>query len=228
MNKILLLEDDLSLIQGLSFALKKEGFALEVARTIKEAATLWADKKYDLLILDVSLPDGSGFELCKKVRKESKVPILFLTASDEETSVIMGLDIGGDDYMTKPFKLGVLMSRMNALLRRAKDFNTAGTSLCSNGIEVLLLKGQAFKNNEPLDLTAAEYKLLCILMQAPNAVLSGEQILDRLWDCDGNYVDSNTLSVYIRRLRMKIENDPSEPQMLVTVRRMGYKWKVTG
>ncbi|MEG2673275.1 MAG: response regulator transcription factor [Ruthenibacterium sp.] len=226
MDKILLLEDDLSLIRGLSFALEKEGFALEVARTIREATAIWADKKYDLLILDVSLPDGSGFEICEKVRQVSKVPIIFLTASDEETSVVMGLDIGGDDYITKPFKLGILISRMNALLRRAKDFNTADTVLHSNGIEVRLLKGQAFKNKEILDLTAAEYKLLCLLMQAPNVVLSGEQILEKLWDCDGNYVDSNTLSVYIRRLRMKIEDNPSAPQMLLTVRRMGYKWNV--
>ncbi|MEG1755657.1 MAG: response regulator transcription factor [Clostridia bacterium] len=228
MNEILLLEDDLSLISGLSFALKKEGFALDIARTISEATEIWTDKKYDLLILDVSLPDGSGFEICKRVRQVSKVPIIFLTASDEEINVIMGLDIGGDDYITKPFKLGVLMSRMNALLRRAKDFNTADTVLDSNGIEVLLLKRQVFKNKEPLDLTAAEYKLLCLFMQTPNAILSQEQILDKLWDCDGNYVDSNTLSVYIRRLRMKIENNPSEPQMLLTVRRMGYKWNVIG
>ncbi|MEG1524262.1 MAG: response regulator transcription factor [Clostridia bacterium] len=228
MNEILLLEDDLSLISGLSFALKKEGFALDIARTISEATEIWTDKKYDLLILDVSLPDGSGFEICKRVRQVSKVPIIFLTTSDEEINVIMGLDIGGDDYITKPFKLGVLMSRMNALLRRAKDFNTADTVLDSNGIEVLLLKRQVFKNKEPLDLTAAEYKLLCLFMQTPNAILSQEQILDKLWDCDGNYVDSNTLSVYIRRLRMKIENNPSEPQMLLTVRRMGYKWNVIG
>lgn len=227
MSKILLLEDDLSLINGLSFALKKEGFTLDVARTISEATELWVDNKYDLLILDVALPDGSGFEICKQVRQVSKVPIIFLTASDEETSVIMGLDIGGDDYITKPFKLGVLMSRINALLRRAKDFSLTDTVLNSNGIEVLLLKGQAFRNKEPLDLTAAEYKLLCFFMQNPNVILSGEQILDKLWDCDGNYVDSNTLSVYIRRLRMKIENSPSEPQMLLTVRRMGYKWNIT-
>lgn len=226
MNKILLLEDDLSLVNGLSFALKKQGFALDTARTIGEATVLWADEKYDLLILDVSLPDGSGFEICKEVRKSSKVPIIFLTASDEEINVIMGLDMGGDDYITKPFKLGVLLSRINALLRRAKDFSAMDTQLHANGIEVRLITGQAFKNKEPLNLTAAEYKLLCLLMQNPNAVLSQEQILSKLWDCDENYVDNNTLSVYIRRLRMKIENNPSEPQMLLTVRRMGYKWNV--
>lgn len=228
MHKILLLEDDLSLIHGLSFAFKKQGFELAVARTIQEADALWTQATYDLLVLDVSLPDGSGFEFCRNVRQISKVPIIFLTASDEETSIIMGLDIGGDDYITKPFKLGVLMSRMNALLRRAKAFGAADTELESNGIRVLLLQGQAYKNGTLLDLTAAEYKLLCLFMQNPNVILSKEQILDKLWDSEGNYVDNNTLTVYIRRLRIKIEDNPSVPQMILTVRRMGYKWNVFG
>ena len=226
MSNILLLEDDLSLINGLSFALKKQGFELGVARTLKEADDLWTDGKYDLLILDVSLPDGTGFEFCKKVRQVSKVPIIFLTAADEEVDIIMGLDIGGDDYITKPFKLGVLVSRVNALLRRAKDFSSTDTWLESNGMKVLLLQGQAFKNGELLDLTAAEYKLLCLFMRNPNMVLTKAQILDKLWDCDGNYIDSSTLTVYMRRLRMKVEDNPSEPQMLLTVRGMGYKWNV--
>ncbi|MBO5055070.1 MAG: response regulator transcription factor [Lachnospiraceae bacterium] len=226
MNKILLLEDDLSLINGLSFAFKKQGFESDVAKTLKDADVLFSKGKYDLLVLDVSLPDGSGFEFCKKVRQVSKVPIIFLTASDEETSIIMGLDIGGDDYITKPFKLGVLISRINALLRRSRDFSTEDTKLSSNGITVLLLQGQAYKNGELLNLTAAEYKLLCLFMQNPNTVLSKEQILDKLWDCEGNYVDNNSLTVYIRRLRIKVEDNPGEPQMLLTVRRMGYKWNV--
>ena len=228
MSKIFLLEDDLSLINGLSFAFKKQGFELNIARTLKEADTLWADGKYDLLVLDVSLPDGTGFEFCPKVRLTSKVPIIFLTASDEETSIIMGLDIGGDDYITKPFKLGILISRINALLRRAASFSAADTELRSNGIKVLLLQGQVFKNEVLLDLTAAEYKLLCLFMRNPNMVLTKEQILEKLWDCDGNYIDNSTLTVYMRRLRMKIEDNPSEPQMLLTVRGMGYKWNVSG
>lgn len=227
MSRILLLEDDLSLINGLSFAFRKQGFTLDIARTLKEAEGMWGDGKYDLLVLDVSLPDGNGFEFCQKVRRSSKVPIIFLTASDEEINIIMGLDIGGDDYITKPFKLGVLMSRINALLRRAKDFGSADTELNSNGIKVFLLQGQAYKKNELLELTAAEYKLLCLFMKNPNVVLSKEKILDKLWDCEGNYIDSSTLTVYIRRLRMKIEDNPGEPQMLLTVRRMGYKWNVT-
>ncbi|MFR3464581.1 response regulator transcription factor [Blautia massiliensis (ex Durand et al. 2017)] len=227
MSKILLLEDDLSLINGLSFVFKKQGFELSIARTLKEAEGMWKDGKYDLLVLDVSLPDGCGFEFCKKVRLTSKVPIIFLTASDEETSIIMGLDIGGDDYITKPFKLGVFVSRINALLRRANSFQAMDTELQSNGIKVLLLQGQVFKNGVLLDLTAVEYKLLCLFMRNPNMVLTKEQILDRLWDCDGNYIDSSTLTVYMRRLRMKIEDNPSEPQMLRTVRGMGYKWNIT-
>ncbi len=222
------MEDDLSLITGLSFALEKQGYELDAARTIKEAETFWADGKYDLLILDVSLPDGSGFDICQKVRQTSKVPVIFLTASDEEISIIMGLDMGGDDYITKPFKLGVLMSRINALLRRAKDFGTSDTELSSNGIKVLLLQGQAYKNGELLDLTAAEYKLLCLFMQNPNAVLSKEQILDKLWDSEGSYVDSSALTVYIRRLRMKVEDNPGEPKKILTIRRMGYKWETGG
>ncbi len=228
MSKIFLLEDDLSLINGLSFAFKKQGFELNIARTLKEADALWTNGKYDLLVLDVSLPDGTGFEFCQKVRLTSKVPIIFLTASDEETSIIMGLDIGGDDYITKPFKLGVLISRINALLRRAASFSAADTELRSNGIKVLLLQGQVFKNEVLLDLTAAEYKLLCLFMRNPNMVLTKEQILEKLWDCDGNYIDNSTLTVYMRRLRMKIEDNPSEPHMLLTVRGMGYKWNVSG
>lgn len=228
MSKILLLEDDLSLINGLSFAFRKQGFELAVVRTLKEANELWGEGKYDLLVLDVSLPDGTGYEFCKKVRQVSKVPIIFLTASDEEMNIIMGLDIGGDDYITKPFKLGVLVSRINALLRRAKGFNSTDTELQSNGIKVLMLQGQVFKNEKLIDLTAAEYKRLCLFMKNPNVVLTKEQILDKLWDCEGNYIDSSTLTVYMRRLRMKIEDNPSEPQMLLTVRRMGYKWNVLG
>ena len=226
MSKILLVEDDLSLIDGLSYSLKKQGFKINIARTVKEADSLWRNDKYNLLILDVSLPDGSGFDICKKVRQVSKVPVIFLTASDEEVSIIMGLDIGGDDYITKPFKLGVLLSRINALLRRTKDFGMADTEITSNGVTIFLLQGQAHKENTVLDLTAAEYKLLCLFMQNPEILLTKEKILDKLWDGNGNYVDDNTLAVYIRRLRTKIEADPGNPQMLMTVRGMGYKWNI--
>lgn len=226
MTRIFLVEDDLSLINGLLFSLKKQGYEVDTARTRLEAEALWDDQKYDLVILDVSLPDGSGFDICESIRKTSKVPILFLTAADEETDIIMGLDMGGDDYITKPFKLAVLMSRINALLRRSQDFGhvDTGAVLSSFGITVDLLKQEVKKDGEIIDLTANEYKLLCLFLKHPGQVLSSEQILGRLWDCDENYVDGNTLTVYIRRLRMKIEDNPGEPKRILTVRRMGYKW----
>lgn len=226
MKKILLLEDDLSLINGLSFALKKQGYELDNARTVKEAQAFWKAENYDMLVIDVTLPDGSGFDFCREVRQTSKVPIIFLTALDDEINTIMGLDMGADDYITKPFKLGVLLSRINALLRRARDFHTEDTQLCSNGIVIDLLQSRVLKGNEVLDLTAGEYKLLCLFMQNPNIVLTKEQILDKLWDCEGNFIDNSTLTVYIRRLRMKVEDNPSEPKMLLTVRGIGYKWAV--
>lgn len=224
MKQILLVEDDLSLISGLSFAVKKAGYGLNIAHTKSEADEKWEDGKYDLVILDVSLPDGSGFDICRNIRQTSKVPIMFLTAMDEETDIIMGLDIGGDDYITKPFKLAVFMSRINALLRRSDNFNQVDTELSSSGISVQLLKSEVYKDNEKIELTANEYKLLRLLMENPGQVLSPEQILGKLWDCNGDYVDGNTLSVYIRRLRTKIEDDPGKPERIVTVRRMGYKW----
>lgn len=226
--KILLVEDDLSLAGGLSLAIEKQGFELEVARTAKEAERSWADGKFDLVLLDVSLPDGSGFDICREIRRTSKVPIIFLTASDEEINIITGLEIGGDDYITKPFKLAVLISRINAVLRRTNDYAAAAdTELSSGGIKIDLLKGQAYKNGSPLDLTAGEYKLLRLFMENPNTILSPERILSRLWDCDERFVDNNTLTVYIRRLRAKIEDEPSEPKLIITVRRMGYKWNDT-
>ncbi|WP_270430577.1 MULTISPECIES: response regulator transcription factor [Anaerostipes] len=224
MKRIFFVEDDLSLISGLSYAMKKQGYEIEVARTSNEAQILWANGTFDLVILDVSLPDGSGYELCKKIRESSKVPIMFLTAADEETDIIMGLDLGGDDYITKPFKLAVFLSRINALLRRSSNFIQANTDLISNGIRVQLLKMEVYKNGTQIDLTAGEYKLLCLFMENPNIVLSPEQILSKLWDYDDKFIESSTLTVYIRRLRTKIEDNPREPQKIVTVRRMGYKW----
>lgn len=226
MNGILLVEDDLSLIEGLKFALQKSGFQVEVARTVREALTVYRDQKYDLLLLDLTLPDGSGFEICKRVRQTSTTPIIFLTASDEEVNVVMGLDIGGDDYITKPFKLNELISRINALLRRANLLETDKKELSSNGILVKLLESRAQKGERELELTNAEFRLLCLLMNNPNIVLTREILLDRLWDSAGSYIDDNTLSVYARRLRNKIEDDPEDPQFLLTVRGLGYKWNV--
>ncbi|MEG0750565.1 MAG: response regulator transcription factor [Oscillospiraceae bacterium] len=224
MKRIFLIEDDLSLISGLSFAVKKQGYDLEIARTSCEAETMWVNGRYDLVILDVSLPDGSGFDICRKLRRTSKVPIIFLTAADEETDITMGLDIGADDYITKPFKLAVLLSRINALLRRSNNFSEANEELISNHIKVQRLSGEVYKEDEQIELTAGEYKLLCLFMENPDVVLSPEQILSKLWDCNENYVDSNTLTVYIHRLRTKIEDNPSKPKIIITVRRLGYKW----
>lgn len=226
MSKIFFVEDDLSLISGLSFALKKQGYEVDNARTIDEAEKLWQNNKYDLAILDVSLPDGSGYQLCEKIRLNSKIPIIFLTAADEETDIIMGLDMGADDYITKPFKLAVFLSKVNAILRRSNDFNQKNTVLNSNGISVNLLNGDVTKNGETLNLTSGEYKLLCLFMENPNIILSQEQILGKLWDSNNDFIDNSTLTVYIRRLRKKVEDDPSNPTNIVTVRRMGYKWNV--
>ncbi len=226
MKRILFVEDDLSLIHGLSYALKKQGYELHIARTYLEAKTLWSKINCDLIILDVSLPDGSGYDLCQDIRKTSKVPILFLTVADEETEITMGLDIGGDDYITKPFKLAVLLSRINALLRRSENFSQPSIELNSNGIQVQMLKREVFKDGMKIQLTAGEYKLLCFFMENPNIVLSPEQILGRLWDCEENYIDNSSLTVYIRRLRAKIEDNPKTPSRIVTVRRMGYKWNI--
>ena len=134
------------------------------------------------------------------------------------------MSVGGDDYITKPFKLAVFLSRINALLRRSENFNTAVTELSSGGISVQLLKGEVYKKGEPVELTASEYKLLCLFMENPDQILSSEQILSRLWDYNESYIDNNSLTVYIRRLRTKIEDNPGEPKRIVTVRGMGYKW----
>lgn len=226
MNHIMLVEDDLSLIEGLEFSLKKNGFSVTVCRTVREALATFSAQAFDLLLLDLTLPDGSGFELCRAVRQASRVPVIFLTASDEEVNVVMGLDMGGDDYITKPFRLNELLSRIHALLRRAGMSDDKTLDLCSNGIAVRPTEGRAFKAGTDLDLTAAEYRLLCYFMQNPNSVLTRDLILDRLWDGSGNFVDDNTLSVYVRRLRSKIEDDPEDPRYLLTARGVGYKWSV--
>ncbi|MFU0791877.1 response regulator transcription factor [Virgibacillus proomii] len=224
MKKILLVEDDLSLIEGLKFFLLKQGFNVAVARTVKEANDYFHRFEFHLILLDLMLPDGSGFDLCKTVRQTSEVPIIFLTASDEEANVVMGLDIGGDDYMTKPLKLNELISRMNATWRRSGYVNEQSAELNSNGIIVRLLEGRALKNGVDLDLTAVEYRLLCLFMQHPNYVLSKEQIMQKLWDNRESFIDDNTLAVYISRLRDKIEDDPRKPSFLTTIRGLGYKW----
>lgn len=226
MDNILLVEDDINLIEGLEYALSKNGFHVDMARTVEEALSLYQQDQYDLLLLDLTLPDGNGFDICKKVRSHSVVPIIFLTAMDEEVNVVMGLDMGADDYITKPFKLNELISRINALLRRSKGFSIETSQRCSNGITVEFFNNRVMKEGKVLDLTALEYKLICLLINHPNIILTREVILDKLWDNNGNFIDDNTLSVHIRRLRNKIEQDANHPKFLLTVRGMGYKWNV--
>ena len=221
MNKILLVEDDSGLIDGLEYSLKKNDFLVTTARTTAEAlAQLTFPISFDLLILDVTLPDGTGFSICEKVRaKDSQIPILFLTASDEEVNVIRGLDCGGDDYVTKPFKIGELCSRIHALLRRSKP-----ASLTFGSLSIDTAANRVSVEGRTIDLTKAEYRLLCLLVRNTGIVVTRERILDELWDHTGNFVDDNTLSVYIRRLREKLEPDPAHPRYLITVRGFGYKW----
>lgn len=228
MSKILLLEDDVSLVDGLKYSLKKNGFDVTVVRTVEEAtASLPAISEYDLLLLDVTLPDGTGFEVCEKVRRQNtQIPIIFLTASDEEVNIIRGLDLGGDDYITKPFMLGELCSRIRVQLRRSGiGSQEKTTSLQCGDITIDLLGSRALLNGKALDLTNAEYRLLCLLVKNEGLIMTREKILDELWDNNSDFVDDNTLSVYVRRLREKIEINPSQPEHLITVRGFGYQWK---
>jgi two-component system, OmpR family, response regulator RegX3 len=226
-SKILLIEDDISLVDGLNYSLKRNGFDVEIVRTIEDALNrLPKINTFDLLILDVTLPDGTGFEICEKVRKQGcQIPILFLTASDEEVNVIRGLDSGGDDYVTKPFKLGELCSRIRALLRRTGLSNQSNHTVMECGdILIDLLGSRVLLKGKGLDLTSAEYRLICLLVRNANRVTTRNSILNELWDSTGDFVDDNTLSVYVRRLREKIEADPSHPEHLVTIRGFGYQW----
>jgi DNA-binding response OmpR family regulator len=226
-NRILLLEDDVSLVDGLEYSLKRNGFEVEFVRTKEEAMSRLSQiDLYDMLILDVTLPDGTGFEVCEKVRQlGSLVPILFLTASDEEVNVIRGLDSGGDDYVTKPFRLGELCSRIRALLRRTGITSQNNDAFINCGdIIIDLLGSRVLLSGRILDLTSAEYRLICLLVRNANRVTTRNIIMNELWDGTGDFVDDNTLSVYVRRLREKVEVDPSNPEHLITVRGFGYKW----
>ena len=230
-NRILLLEDDEGLVDGLCYSLKKSGYEVETAGCVREAKESLTHRQYDLLLLDVTLPDGTGFQVCEAVRAQGdQVPIIFLTASDEEMNVIRGLDSGGDDYIGKPFKLGELLSRIRALLRRAGMKQARETlketdSLVCGDIRIDFAGSRVFLRGEKLELTQAEYRLLSLLVRSCGRVVTREIIFEELWDHAGNFVDDNTLSVYIRRLREKVEKDPSKPEHLITARGFGYCWK---
>lgn len=256
-TKILLLEDDVSLIDGLEYALIKNGFDVETVRTVGEAmnrlalrgkttsvmlddisaaSTIDSISQYNLLLLDVTLPDGTGFEVCEKVRTyDRQIPIIFLTASDEEVNVIRGLDGGADDYITKPFKIGELCSRIRALLRRSSlpappsasslPSGLTQTAISSGVLTIDLASSRVTLNGTSVELTKAEYRLLALLVRNAGQIVTREIILNELWDSAGDYVDDNTLSVYVRRLREKIEATPSQPKHLITVRGFGYRWE---
>lgn len=230
MGKILLLEDDKSLNRGISFKLKKEGFEVETAFCIGEAKNIFDNNKIDLIITDIGLPDGSGFDFCEEIRKISNVYIIMLTALGEEFNAVMGYEIGADDYVTKPFSLAILVSKVKAFMKRAGNDEKEKTSeniLISEDIEfdygdyTLILNRE---DTEKVQLTKTEGKLLKLLMENAMNIIQKEQILDILWDMDGNFVDDNTVAVYMRRLRKKVEKDPSEPIFIKNIRGIGYKW----
>lgn len=226
MSKLLLVEDDMSLALGIEFALKDEGYEVLTASTLKESKSLYEAEKFDLLILDVNLPDGSGYEMCKFVRSKSNVPIMFLTALDDEVNIVLGLEIGGDDYITKPFRVKELLSRVKALIRRSSNNISSGTKLKSGDIEINTTTALVKKNMRQINLTAQEYKLLLVFMYKPHTLIKRDEILRELTEGNENFFDENTLSVYIKRIREKIEDNPREPSYIVTQRGLGYKWNV--
>ena len=226
MKNILMVEDDSTIAFAVKYAVEQEGFNWDIAENLENARKIVNSKEYDLILLDVMLPDGNGYEFLKQLREHDEdTPVIFLTACDEEVNIVMGLDIGGDDYITKPFRVRELISRINAILRRkGKSQDSNKKILKFKNISIHTLEARVFKNNEEIFLTSAEYKLLLILIQNKNMVLSRAQILEKLWDVTYDFINDNTLSVYIKRLREKIEDDSSKPQYILTVRGLGYKW----
>lgn len=224
MNKLLLVEDDEALSIGISFTLKDEGYEVFSAKTVADGKSLFEKENFQLILLDVNLPDGNGYELCKYIRTKSDVPIIFLTALDEEVNIVLGLDIGADDYITKPFRVRELLSRINALIRRNKRNVTTGNKLISGDIALDTSTAVVNKNKDDITFTAQEYKLLLIFMNNPHIVMKRDEILTRLVDGEEIFFEENTLSVYIRRIREKIEKDVKKPEYIVTQRGLGYKW----
>lgn len=220
-EKILIIEDDADLLEGLSFSFGSDNYEVVGVGTKKEGMEELECNAYDIVILDCNLPDGSGFELCKYVRKYSDIPIVMLTARDTELDEIKALELGANDFMSKPFSLGVLKARVKRILRESAGV----TRLVSNRIAVEKNTCKVYKNNKEIVLSKLEYKLLLYLMENKNHVLSKEQILDYVWDSDGRYVDENTVSVNISRLRAKMEDDAAHPVLIKTVHGVGYLWK---
>ena len=225
MRNILMVEDDSTIAFAVKYAVEQGSFNLDIASDLNQAREIVSTKVYDLILLDVMLPDGNGYEFLKDLRKHDEdTPVIFLSACDEEVNIVMGLDIGADDYITKPFRVRELISRINAILRRKGKIQDNKKIIKFKNISIHTLEARVFKNDEEIILTSAEYKLLLILIQNKNVVLTRAQILEKLWDVTYDFVNDNTLSVYIKRLREKIEEDSSKPEYILTVRGVGYKW----
>ncbi|TYR78387.1 response regulator transcription factor [Priestia megaterium] len=228
MISILVLEDDESLGYGLQYAFEKENWNVRLTKSISEAEEFLQKQTPSLILLDNHLPDGLGIDFCKRIRQSSNVPIIFLTAADEEIDIVRGLDMGADDYITKPFRVMELTSRVKSALRRAVMIGHSSSlrhEIKSKDIALFIEMQRAEKNGVDLRLTTTEYKLLVTFIKNANQILSREQLLQKLWDIDGNFIDDNTLSVNIRRLREKIEECPSNPKYIRTIRGKGYIWE---
>lgn len=222
MTHVLLVDDDTSIVSNLRTFLNQEGFQVTSANNQKETIDLLDSGQYhfDLALLDVSLPDGSGFSLCSTIKTNSDIPVIFLTASDDEYSVVAGLDLGADDYIPKPFRPRELISRMNSVLRR---YHRGSQPLEYHELKADTVRGLVYKNNVELTLSALEYRLLLLFLSNQGIVLTRSRLLDELWDMAGEFVNDNTLTVYIKRLREKIEADPAHPEYIKTIRGLGYK-----
>ena len=225
MAKILVVEDNHDYQELLQNFLENAHHEITTAGDGESALELTAALPFDLILLDLMLPGLDGFDVCRSIREKCDTPVIMLTALGSESCQMRGYGLHIDDYITKPFKLNELLSRIKALLRRSAGFSQS-VFLEANGIKVDLMERLVWKNGVLLNLPLVEYKLLCLLMRNPNHLLTRETILDSLWDGAGNYVDDNTLSVYVRRLRNKIEETPNAPQHLLTERGIGYKWVV--
>ncbi|WP_124996984.1 response regulator transcription factor [Clostridium tagluense] len=220
---MLIVEDDVTLNSGIMLSLRQNDVDIQQAYNIKQAKQMLCDKKIELIILDVNLPDGSGFELCKEIRQASQVPIIFLTANDLEIDIVTGLELGGDDYITKPFSLMVLRARVRAILRRARDIKSDNKITIDN--MVFNFDTMEFtKNGVALVLSKTEQKLLKILLNNKGSILSRSQLVDKVWSDGAEYVDENALTVSVSRLRNKIEDNPNSPKYIKTIYGMGYMW----
>ena len=223
MTKILLVEDDKAIVSNLTEFLNNEGYIVKSVSGQTAAIKLLAEEKVDLVLLDISLAEGNGFASCKAIKAEYDIPVIFLTASGDEYSTVTGFDLGADDYIPKPFRPRELVSRIKNVLRLTGN---TGKAVKLGDVVVDTEKGTAMKNNRDLFLSALEYRLLLVFINNRGIVLTRNQLLDAIWDVAGEYVNDNTLTVYIKRLREKIEDDPANPQIILTVRGIGYKVEV--